>query len=401
MVANLQRQDLLPGEVGVVAAEVTVGSGLLVTLVATALEVEVDGHHTGAEVEGGLHLLQDLRVTDLASAVGVHEHGQGVGNTDSVGHLHDRAAGEASSDDGLGGLAHDVRAGAVDLGGVLAGEGTATVGAPATVGVDDDLAASEAGVTVGATDHEAAGGVEVEDGLVVKVLGGHNLLHNLVHQVLSDLLVGDGLVVLGGDQDGVHAEGHHGATLVLVLAGHLGLAVGAHPGAGAVLADLGQPVADLGGEHVGEGHQLLGLISSVAEHVTLVTGADLLGLLGAHAVHALANIGRLLLNVHQNLAGVAVKTNILVNEADLLSGLAHNSLVVDLGLGGDLTEDHDHTGLGGGLASHLGVGVLLEARIENGVGHLIRQLIGVTLVDGLGGEQESLNTLRHGCYVWK
>lgn len=33
----------------------------------------------------------------------------------------------------------------------------------------------------------------------------------------------------------------------------------------------------------------------------LVAGANLLQSLGAHAVHALANVGRLLLNVHQHL----------------------------------------------------------------------------------------------------
>jgi hypothetical protein len=42
-----------------------------------------------------------------------------------------------------------------------------------------------------------------------------------------------------------------------------------------------------------------------------------------------------------------------------------------VGLGGDFTEDHDHTGLGCGLASDLGEGVLLEAGIEDGVRDLI------------------------------
>ena len=66
------------------------------------------------------------------------------------------AASEARADDGLGGLAGDVCAGAVDLGGVFPGEGTASVRAPAAVCVDDDLAAGEAGVTVGSSDHKAA-----------------------------------------------------------------------------------------------------------------------------------------------------------------------------------------------------------------------------------------------------
>lgn len=64
---------------------------------------------------------------------------------------------------------------------------------------------------------------------------------------------------------------------------------------------LGEAEAQLGGEHVGERHELGRLVGGVAEHVALVAGADLLQRLGAQAVHALADVGRLLLDVHQHL----------------------------------------------------------------------------------------------------
>ena len=38
-----------------------------------------------------------------------------------------------------------------------------------------------------------------------------------------------------------------------------------------------------------------------------------------------------------------------VVEPDLLDGIANNVLVVHIGLGGDLTKDHDQTGLGSSL----------------------------------------------------
>ena len=66
------------------------------------------------------------------------------------------AAGKAGADDGLGSLASDVGARAVHLGGVLAGEGAASVRAPAAVGVDDDLAPGQPSVTVGTSNHETA-----------------------------------------------------------------------------------------------------------------------------------------------------------------------------------------------------------------------------------------------------
>ena len=59
-----------------------------------------------------------------------------------------------------------VGSGTVDLGEVLSGESTSTVGTPATVGVDDDLAASETGITLGTTDDEAAGGLDLQGAIM-------------------------------------------------------------------------------------------------------------------------------------------------------------------------------------------------------------------------------------------
>jgi len=61
--------------------------------------------------------------------------------------------------------------------------------------------------------------------------------------------------------------------------------------------------------------------------------------------------------------------------ADPLNGVTDNLLVVELGGGGDLTEDHDHSGLGGGLAGNLAPLVLLKAGIEDGVGDLVTDLV--------------------------
>src|SRR5690606_11039971 len=67
-----------------------------------------------------------------------------------------------------------------------------------------------------------------------------------------------------------------------------------------------------------------------------------------------------------------------------LDGVSHHLLVVELRLGGDFTEDHNHTGLGGGLTSDLGKGILAQAGIKNGVGDLVCNLVRVTLAYGLG-----------------
>ncbi|KAJ6807154.1 uncharacterized protein M6B38_129025 [Iris pallida] len=78
--------------------------------------------------------------------------------------------------------------------------------------------------------------------------------------IWHDLVIGDGLVVLGGDDDGVDAYRYHGVVVIAVIDVDLGLAVGPEPGAGAVLAGLGEPGIELGREDVGERHELRGLL---------------------------------------------------------------------------------------------------------------------------------------------
>lgn len=70
-------------------------------------------------------------------------------------------------------------------------------------------------------------------------------------------------------------------------------------------------------------------------------------------VETLSNIGRLLLNSDENVAGLVVESLLGRVVSDTLDGVTDDLLVVNVGLGGDLTEDHDQTSLGSGFASDL------------------------------------------------
>ena len=61
--------------------------------------------------------------------------------------------------------------------------------------------------------------------------------------------------------------------------------------------------------------------------------------------------------------------------SNLLDGLADDPLVVELCASGDFSQNHDHAGLGSGLAGNLAELVLLEAGIKNGVRHLVADLV--------------------------
>jgi len=153
---ELQLLGLLPGEA--LVGEVAVLSGLVVDGVG---EVEFLDNHTGTEVEVVADDLDELVRGLVGGAVGLYEHGKRLRDTNGVGKLDECAAGELGVDEGLCNPAGKVGSRAVDLGVVLSGESTTTVGTPATVGVDDDLTAGETGVTLGTTNDEEARGLDL------------------------------------------------------------------------------------------------------------------------------------------------------------------------------------------------------------------------------------------------
>lgn len=382
--------DGLPGEVGVNTTKVSVGRGLLHH---RAAKVEVTDDATSTEIEVLLDDLDELQVglsrAGGGGAVGIHEDGKRVGKANTVGELHKGTVAEAGGDKGLGDPSGGVGGGSVDLGGVLSGEGSSSVGSPSSVCVNNNLSAGKTSITVGTTNDESARGVQVVHSLLVKVLGGDDVLDDVLHEVVADLLVGHILGVLGGDEDGVHTLGNHAAIVVLVLAGDLGLSVGAHPWEDTGLTDFGQTGTERGGKVVSKRHEGLSLIGGVSEHDSLITSTNVLEL---HVVDRLSDIGGLLLDGDDNVAGSVIHTlgNIIVS--NITESLADNLLVVHGGRGGDLTEDHNHTGLGAGLTSHTRGRVITDAGVKDGIRDLITDLIRVSLIDRFRRKKE---VLRH------
>ena len=111
---------------------------------------------TRAEVPVVADDLYELSVGFLASAVGVYEDRQRLCNTNGVRKLDEATASETSRDERLRNPTRGVGSRTVDLGPVLAREGTSTVGTPTTVGIDDNLTTSQPGVTLRTANDEAS-----------------------------------------------------------------------------------------------------------------------------------------------------------------------------------------------------------------------------------------------------
>lgn len=277
----------------------------------------------------------------VGGTVGLNEDRERVSDTNGIRELDKGTTGELSADERLGDPTGDVSGGTVNLGVVLSGESTTTVSTPATVGVDDDLTAGQTGVTLGTANDEAARGLQVVDGAVIEELVGDNLLDDLLLEGSTDLLRGDVVSVLGGDDNSVHTQGLDSTVVVGVLDSDLGLGVRENPGDGAVKTGFLHGVVELVRQQDGQGQELRSLVGSITEHDTLVTGTELLK--GLIIVKTLGNVRRLLLNGNQDIAGLVVETLLGGIETNVLDGTTDDLLVVKVGLGGDFTENHNHT----------------------------------------------------------
>ena len=153
---ELEDLGLLPAEV--LVGEVAVLGGLEVDGLG---QVELLDDDARSQVEVGIDDLHQLVRGLVRGAVGVDEDGEGLGHTNGVRQLHERAAGQAGVDQRLGDPAGHVCGGSVDLGEVLSGEGTTTVGSPSSVRVDDDLAAGQTSISLGSTNDEQSRGLDL------------------------------------------------------------------------------------------------------------------------------------------------------------------------------------------------------------------------------------------------
>ena len=93
-------------------------------------------------------------------------------------------------------------------------------------------------------------------------------------------------------------------------------------------------------------------------------------------------------------AGVGVEAVEGVVVADGGDDAADQALEVDVGLGGDFTGDDDEAGCGQRFGGDAAVGVLLEAGVQDGVGDLVGNFVGMTFRDRFRGKQKTIAQLR-------
>ena len=113
-------------------------------------------------------------------------------------------------------------------------------------------------------------------------------------------------------------------------------------------------------------------------------------------VHALGDVGRLLVVIHTHRAAVGVKAELGGVVADFGNGFAGNFDVVHVRGGGDFASQHAQAGVHQRFGSHAGFGVLGEDGIEDGIGYLVGHFVGMAFGYGFGGEEVFAHDMSFG-----
>jgi hypothetical protein len=125
------------------------------------VQVELTNNDTRSEIKVVADDLDELLRVLLRGTVRVDIDREGLGDTNGVRELDKGTSAKTGSDQGLGDPSTDVGSGTIDLGEILSGESTTTVGTPATVGVDNDLSAGQTSITLGTTNDEETRGLDL------------------------------------------------------------------------------------------------------------------------------------------------------------------------------------------------------------------------------------------------
>ena len=188
-------------------------------------------------------------------------------------------------------------------------------------------------------------------------------------------------VVLGRYYDRMHALRF---VVVAVFDRNLALGVGSQVGHHlAFAADGGQFLQDYVRQDQRGGHQLLGLRAGVTEHDSLVAGA--LFLFGL-AYDALVDIGRLFVDRRQHAARIAVETVIGVRIADPVDHAARDVLYVHVRFRTDFTGHDDQPRGAERFAGYFRIGIVTKKFVEDCIGNLIRNLVGMSFGHRFGGK---------------
>mmetsp|Transcript_22011 Transcript_22011/g.46323 ORF Transcript_22011/g.46323 Transcript_22011/m.46323 type:complete len:350 (+) Transcript_22011:269-1318(+) len=333
------------------------------------LQVQISHEAPGPQIEIRLHkvgqisLLLPILLRTCPIRVDIHRNG--MGHPNRIGNLHATTMTIPIRHERLGNPPRRVRPAPVDFGGILSAQCPPAIRSPAPVGIHHGLSSRQAGIGVRTSDDKPPRRIEMINRPLISQMGRNHRSHYVLQQVRSDLLVADFLRMLRRNDHRIHPLRHRSLLPILILQSQQDLPIGSYPIHRPVLPHRRQPRAQPRRQHVTQRHILRRLRASIPKHHRSIPRPHLLRL---RPIHALRDVRTLLLQRHDNVAGLVIQPLRRVVVAGVADGVAYDLLVVDGGGRGDFAEEEDHAGFGDGFAGDAGGWVEGEAGVEDGVG---------------------------------
>ena len=293
-------------------------------------------------------------VADTAGSKGFYHYGNRFSLADCISDLDFALIGITAPDDIPCDLTCHVGSGAVNLGRVFAGEGTASDPADTAVGVTGEFSSGHAAVSLGTADDETPGGIDE----LLKVCVQTILRSGQDHQRLNDgtdVLRGSVLAVLHGAEEGGDA-----ATLIIIA--DLGFCIRFEHFA----VQAFQVMDEACRNRKRNREHLRGFIGGIAKHDALIAGTAF--------VYTKSDVSRLLADHAFHFESLIAE---FVN-ADTVHDLADQFCIVRLMAAGDLSGDNDGVVFDQAFYRHATVLVMGEAVRDNRICDLVADLIHMT-----------------------
>ncbi len=214
------------------------------------------------------------------------------------------------------------------------------------------------------------------------IRGGDDRLDHFFHHCFAELFVANRFAVLRRDHHRIHAL----RPPTHIFHGHLRLAVGPQEIHLALASRLRKPPRQPVRQLDRHGHQLFGLVAGIAEHQALIARAA--------GVNAHGDVRRLVVDRGNNGAGLGVEAILSAGIPNVANHFPGQVAKVDVGVRGDFARYQHQSGSNQGLARHAAARIVLQHRIENGIGNLVGDFIGMALGNRLRGKKMRL---QRGC----
>ena len=154
---------------------------------------------------------------------------QGLSYADTVGNLDHASLAESIGAEIFSNPSSSVGSRPVNFGAVFAWESTSTMSSPSSIGIHNDLPASQTGIPIWPSSDEFPRRIKYVSGINQPLFRDCRFNHN-IDEVFFYLFVSNIGVVLAWDEDGVNSLGDDIVIFVFVFDGYLNFGIRSDPG---------------------------------------------------------------------------------------------------------------------------------------------------------------------------